>query len=307
MFEQVAHFINYMTMPTPDIDGQDADILRVALCQIQTEAWETADNFDRTVQALKEAAQQGAELAITPECVFHGYGFLDDKQQFIERMREAAVTIDNEKITLIQNMAQKNRMPIVLGIAEKTPDNKVHNSALFINQTGEIETIYRKVHCREAESISENGCFTPGDSFVTTPIRVGKNEYTIGSMICFDREIPESVRTLRAMGSHLIACPLATMTTRLNNCSTKADNELLTRARAAENEVFIVVVNHSGRYNGGSFVLGPSGEVIIQLGETPTVEVIDIPIGIISNLFHSNPLGWAGWGYRRPEVYRPHL
>jgi predicted amidohydrolase len=296
-----------MTMPTPDLDQQDVDNLRVALCQIQTEAWETESNFDRTILALKEAAQKGAELAITPECVFHGYGFLDDKQQLIERMREAAVTLDSEKVSIIQNLAQKNRMPIVLGIAEKTPENKIHNSALFINRTGEIESIYRKVHCREAESISENGSFTPGDTFVTTPIRAGKNEYTIGSMICFDREIPESVRTLRAMGSHLIACPLATMTDRLDLCPTKAENELLTRARAAENELFIVVVNHSGRYNGGSFVVGPSGEVMVQLGENPTVEVVDIPIGVIPNLFHNNPLGWAGWGYRRPEVYRPHL
>ena len=58
---------------------------------------------------------------------------------------------------------------------------------------------------------------------------------------------------------------------------------------------------------GRSFVVGPSGEVLIQLDENPQVKVVDVPIGAVGNSFHNNPLGRMGWGYRRPSVYSKYL
>ncbi len=89
--------------------------------------------------------------------------------------------------------------------------------------------------------------------------------------------------------------------------SKEADNELITRCRAAENEVFIAVVNHAIRFNGGSFVVGQGGQKIIQRGAAPEVCVIELPVGAAADKFHSQPLGWMGWGYRRPEVYEKYL
>ena len=109
------------------------------------------------------------------------------------------------------------------------------------------------------------------------------------------------------MGAQFVACPLATNTSDMSQKIEEAENEMITRCRAAENEMFIAVVNHSERFNGGSFIVGPKGELLIQLGKDPAVEVIDVPIGIIEDKFHSNPLGWMGWGYRRQEVYDRHF
>ena len=66
-------------------------------------------------------------------------------------------------------------------------------------------------------------------------------------------------------------------------------------------------MNHAKRFNGGSFIIGPAGEVIMQMDSGPGVEVVTLPLEIIAKRFHKNPLGWLGWGYRRSEVYDKYL
>ena len=58
---------------TLDLSSSEAARLRVGLCQIATVEWDVAGNLDRTAAALEEAADRGAQLAVTPECVLHGY------------------------------------------------------------------------------------------------------------------------------------------------------------------------------------------------------------------------------------------
>jgi predicted amidohydrolase len=84
----------------------------------------------------------------------------------------------------------------------------------------------------------------------------------------------------------------------------ETDNEVITRVGSTSNELFIVVVNHSGRFNGGSFITGPRGELLCQMTADPGVLTYEVPVGIIQDEFHNEPLGWMGWGYRRPEVYK---
>lgn len=66
-------------------------------------------------------------------------------------------------------------------------------------------------------------------------------------------------------------------------------------------------MNHVGRFNGGSYVVGPGGDVLHQMDERPGVPVVDVPVGIVRQAFHSQPLGWMGWDYRRPAVYGAYL
>ncbi len=292
-----------MTMESSGTSASEHDVLKVGICQIYTEQWQVEQNFKRTVEALEEAAGKGATLAITPECVFHGYGFSDDKELLCKRTLEVSETLSGERVSKIRALAKKLSLNVVLGIAERGTGDEVHNSALFITQQGEIAEVYRKVHCRRFESVEGSGAFTPGDRFAAVDLSLGQRNCTIGIMICFDREIPESTRCLRAMGAQFVACPLATNTSDMSKKIEEAENEMITRCRAAENEFFIAVINHSGRFNGGSFIVGPKGGLLIQLGKEPAVEVIDVPIGIVKDKFHSNPLGWMGWGYRRQEVY----
>lgn len=297
-----------MTIKTPDLGSGKPEFLKIALCQISTQPFDLEGNLRRTLEALAQAAAQGAELAITPECVLTGYSPHNTPGERRWLLEEGAAPPDGPALSAIRDAARSHGMALVVGYAEKAPGGALHNTAEMVLADGSTAYAYRKVHCRPFESAEADGLFAPGGGFHAADLRTPRGaSFRIGTMICFDREIPESTRCLRALGSEFIACPLATNTDRLDAWRPNADNEAMTRIRAAENEVFIAVVNHAGAFNGGTFVVGPGGECLVQLGAEPEVRVVDVPVGIVRGKFHSDPWGWAGWGYRRPEVYAKHL
>lgn len=289
--------------------GMDREVqpkVKVALCQVETKEWAVESNFKNTLDAIAEAGNSGADIAITPECVFHGYAGGKPKEELQKKVREIAEPLDGDKLAQIKALAKDKGLHVVVGFAELGGGDVVHNTAAVISSDGELLEAYRKVHCRRFEDVLYSGAFTAGTEFKSHELGCAQGSFKLGTLICFDREIPESVRCLRALGSELIACPLATHTFDLGKYPKEADNELLTRARAAENEVVIVVVNHAGRFNGGSMMIGPMGEVITQLDAKPQVKVVEAPIGWVRQKQEVG-CGWAGWGFRRPEVYSGYL
>ena len=291
-----------MTMETPDVFEGKYKSLKLGLCQIESKQWDVKGNLRRTLEAIETAAAKGAEIAVTPECVLNGYAF-DDRG----RLLEISERLDGANLRMVCGKAKEHGMAVVIGFAERGSDDRIHNSAAFISQEGKIVDVYRKVHLRPNEDIEREGPFTAGDKFNVNTIKTADGEFKAGTMICFDREIPETMRCLRSLGSEIILCPLATNTSDMSKYFNGNDNEIITRCRAAENEVFIAVINHAKRYNGGSFVVGPTGKLVHQMGAEPGVDVIELPVGAVAKKFHSDPLGWMGWGYRRQEVYDKYL
>ena len=84
-------------MQTTDAKAKDVGSLRVAMCQVYTEEWAIDANLARTLGALEEAAAEGAELAITPECVLHGYASADS-EDYAERMLDVAEPLDGRNV-----------------------------------------------------------------------------------------------------------------------------------------------------------------------------------------------------------------
>lgn len=285
----------------------DGPSLKIGLCQVFTEPWKVEDNVERTLTTLEMAALDGADIAVTPECVFHAYPELNIPDSH-GKMLEIAEPLDGPNLRRVRDKAAELEMAVVVGFAEAGTSGRIHNSAALIDRKGEIRFVYRKVHLRHFEWANYEGYFTPGDEFYTARMDFSEGrEFNIGVMICFDREIPESVRCLRALGAEFIACPLATDTYDMFQTGNRADNEMITRCRAAENECFIAVVNHAGRFNGGSFLVGPFGECLKQMDGRPGAEVVSAPASMIQECFHSQPRGWMAYQFRRPEVYSKHL
>jgi len=292
---------------TPDIREGNPAAVRVAMCQIRTEYWEKEANLERTLSALRVAAAKGAQLAITPENVLDGNPS-SGAGDYAQRMRASAEKVSGEVMRRIREECGRLRMGAVVGFAESAPRGRFHNSAALISGSGEILDVYRKVHLRPFEDRTATGLFTAGERFFVRRMPYAGGSFGLGVMICFDREIPETLRCLRALGAQLVACPLATGTSDMSKFIDYADNEMVTRVRAAENELFIAVVNHAGPdYKGGSFAVGPGGELLVQMGPDEGVEAMDVPVGIVEEKFHSKPFGWMGWGYRRQEVYDKYL
>jgi predicted amidohydrolase len=284
--------------------------VRIGMCQVYTEEWAVEANINRTLEAIDLAAIQGAEIAVTPECVFHGYSIDETNgksETFRKRLYDIAESPCGEHLNLFRVKAKDKGIYILTGFVEKGENNNIHNTAALISPEGQYVYIYRKVHCRHFENINYHGYFTPGNNFYTSVLNLKEGSFSTGTIICFDREIPETLRCMRALGAEIVLCPLATDTTDMTLFKNRADNEMITRVGSTCNEQFIVVVNHAGRFNGGSFITGPMGELLCQMNEQPGVLTCDVPVGIISKKFHNDPLGWMGWGYRRPEIYKKYI
>ena len=283
--------------------------MNVGLCQTETYSGEREGNLQRVLTDIRAAAIKGAELIITPECVLSGYAgsYSDDEKT---RFAESAVLSEGSELTAVRDIARELKTDIIFGFSEKDKLGKFYNTAVFIGRDGDTVFTYRKIHCRDFESYNHQGLFTSGSDFFVAERFYSDGVFGIGAMICFDREIVESVRCLRELGADFIACPLATNTYSLemvHGMGIPANNEIITRARAAENEVAIAVVNHAVRFNGGSYVVGALGETIIQLGAEAQTTVINVPLSDVRNKLHVDPKGWMGWGYRRPEVYKKYI
>jgi len=302
--------MGFISADLPDYYSQGYAPVRVGLCQVLTKEWAEEENLERTLKALDEVAGQGADLAVTPECVVHGYPIPETREKpssFRERLFSVAETTDGRTLGLFREKARDKMMYILVGFIEKGKAGKIHNSAALISPSGEVVYVYRKVHCRHFESSEHWGFFTPGEDFFAEKLNIRNSAVRVGTMICFDREVPESLRCLRALGSEIVLCPLATDTVDMRAYRSAADNESITQSGAAINELFVVVVNHAGRFNGGSFITGPLGELVCQMGTGPGVITVELPAGVIPGRFHNEPLGWMGWGYRRPGIYTKYL
>ncbi len=294
----------------PDLYKDEYSRIKIGMCQVYTEEWAVEANIKRTLEAIDLAAIQGAEIAVTPECVFHGYSMDPSggkSEAFRKKLYDIAESPDGEHLQLFKNKAKDKGIHILVGFVERGEGNLIHNSAALISPDGFFVYIYRKVHCRHFENINHWGYFTPGSNFYSSELKLKEGKYNVGTIICFDREIPETLRCMRAIGSEIVLCPLATNTSDMTLYKNRIDNEIITRVGSTSNEQFIVVVNHAGRFNGGSFIVGPMGELFCQMTGEPGVLTYDVPAGIISGKFHNEPLGWMGWGYRRPDIYSKYI
>ena len=131
-------------MSSEAAEGSDCR-LKVGLCQVRTEQWDAEGNLERTVASLEAAAAAGAEVAITPECVLHGYAD-GGSEGYAERMLEAAEPVGGPRFEAVREKARALSMDVVFGFAEKGEGDRLHNSAAFITRDGEVARVYRKVH-----------------------------------------------------------------------------------------------------------------------------------------------------------------
>ncbi|MDR5798181.1 nitrilase-related carbon-nitrogen hydrolase [Caballeronia sp. LZ008] len=162
----------------------------------------------------------------------------------------------------------------------KTSDERIANRAYLIDSVGEIVASYDKIHMFDAtlpsgRTIRESAMYRPGEQAVIahTPFA------TIGITICYDLRFPQLYRSLAHSGADLIVVPSA-----FTHATGKMHWHTLLRARAIENGCFIAAPATCGMHPGGhqtfghSLVVDPSGTVIADGGDEPTVCYGDIDL-----------------------------
>lgn len=140
-------------------------------------------------------------------------------------------------------------------------NGKHYDASLWISPEGKILGKAKMVHIAQAPRFYEQDYYTPSDDgFKVFDTPFGK----IGIVICYDRHLPESIRTCVLKGADLVIIPTA---------NTKAENmemfEWEIRVQAMQNQVFIAMCNRVGmedamEFSGESLVVHPSGEVLMK-------------------------------------------
>jgi predicted amidohydrolase len=245
--------------------------MRVAVVQLSSQA-DVRKNLDRTSELVARAAEMGAELVALPEN-FAFMGESDDDKRAIAEELPGEGPIGKA----LGDMARELGVFVLAGgMPEKGPDPaKPFNTSALFAPNGALLARYRKVHLFDVDlpdgtSLREsNGC-TAGKEPVVAEVRGRK----LGMTICYDVRFPELYRRLVDEGALVVTVPAAFTLT------TGKDHWLpLLRARAIENQVFVVAPAQTGKHPRGrqtygkSAIIDPWGDVLAQCGEGEGVAV----------------------------------
>ena len=238
--------------------------MKIALIQMDASP-EKGKNVKKVLKMIREAIDKGAEFILLPE-VFNYCG----PAKGYELCNEIAEEIPGPSTEKLFSIAEENNVYILAGsMYEKMPgQNKVYNTSILIDSNGQVNAKYRKIHLFKAQVdgkyIDESKTFLAGDLPVIG--KVGK--FNIGLSICFDLRFPELYGEYYKQGVDIIAIP-SSFTYRTG----KAHWEALLRARAIENQCYVLAPNQVGidsngvRIYGHSMIVGPWGDVLIEAGE----------------------------------------
>jgi Predicted amidohydrolase len=177
------------------------NILRVGLIQQRCTDNRQA-NIDTSIRGLREAAAQGAHLAVLQE--LHGTPYFcqtEDTGCF-----DLAEPIPGPSTELFGAVAKELGLVIVTSLFERRAPGLYHNTAVVLEADGSIAGCYRKMHIPDDPGYYEKFYFTPGDlGFTPIPTSVGR----LGVLICWDQWYPEAARLMAMAGAELLVYPTA--------------------------------------------------------------------------------------------------
>ena len=245
---------------------------------------------------MRRAAADGAELVVLPEkWSVLGRG---------EDLRAGAQPLDGEAITWARATARELGIDLVAGSVSESiaGDPKLRNTSVHITPAGDIAATYRKVHLFDVEVdgtvYRESEHEAPGEEAVLSDLADGT---PIGLSVCYDVRFPELYRVLAVRGARILAVPAAfTLPT------TRDHWELLVRARAVENQCFVVAPNQIGehapglRSGGRSMIVDAWGIVLAQAPDEETVITADLDLARQEDIRRRLPV----LDGRRPGAYR---
>jgi predicted amidohydrolase len=200
------------------------------------------------VQALLTEGR-GTDLILLPELWRVGYSNFAS-------YRERAEALAGGTVSFLQGAAREERAYLLGGSFIERDHDHLYNTAVLLDRNGEIIGIYRKSHLLSYRS-QERDLLTPGNELTVIETPIG----TLGIAICYDLRFPEIFRAMSESGVEVFLVPAAWPITRMEAW------EALCRARAVENQAYIIACNAVGeRLLGHSMVVDPWGVKIASLG-----------------------------------------
>jgi N-carbamoylputrescine amidase len=251
-----------------------------------------AENFDKTIDLVKDAAGLGANIVCTQE-LFKSRYFCQSEDW---RKFDLAEEINENNITLqkLSKLAAELEIVLIASLFEKRGTGIYHNTAVVFDADGRYLGKYRKMHIPDDPYYYEKYYFTPGD----LGYKVFKTRFAdIGVLICWDQWFPEAARLLGLQGAEIIFIPTA-----IGFSSSEEGSEYceawktVQQGHAVANACFLTAVNRVGFENepngkdgikfwGQSFIADPYGRVLKQAsGEQEEVVVCPIDLSFIEKV-----------------------
>jgi predicted amidohydrolase len=267
--------------------------MRVAAIQLTSTA-DRSRNLEAAEKLVADGAGDGARLIVLPEM----FNVLGDA----EVLRAGAEPLDGPSLCWAGEQARRHGVWLVAGsIMERVAGHeRVFNTSCLFDPAGERRAAYRKIHLFDSDvpgaSYHESATVMPGRDIVYTEA----DSIPLGLSICFDLRFPELFRILALGGARLIALASA-FTER-----TGRDHwEVLVRARAIENQMFVMAANQVGastpklRWFGRSMIVDPWGVVLAQAPDRECYIVADLDFAEQDRMRAQLP----SLANRRPDAY----
>lgn len=267
--------------------------MKLALVQ-QMSGPDIESNTVRGLQALREAASQGADLVAYPELAFQRF-FPQFRRHECEEPR--AETIPGPTTRMFQEEAQRLGVVVVLNLYERDGD-QYFDSSPVIDSDGTLLGVTRMVHIMQGQCYFERDFYTPGDRGAPVyETKLGQ----IGVAICYDRHYPEYMRALGLSGAQLVLVPQAGAIDEWPPGLFEAELQVA----SMQNGYFCALANRVGsedrlEFSGESFVTDPRGQVIARAERgVERILYADVDFGEIEGC----PARLHFLSDRRPEIY----
>jgi predicted amidohydrolase len=214
--------------------------------------------------------------------------------QSAEELSGIAETLAGPFMTALSNAARKHRIRIVATLYEKSKTKRVYDTAILLDQSGKIASVYRKLHLYDALGFKESTKLMPG-SKISRPVKA--RPWNLGLLICYDIRFPELSRMLAVDGADILVAPSAWV-----KGDMKEEHwQVMVKARAIENGAYVIAPDQVGNiYCGRSMAVDPFGVVLADMGQKEGLEVIELDPERVKQVRKSLPL----LKNRRSDIYK---
>jgi N-carbamoylputrescine amidase len=265
------------------------------------------ENLQRAIRGIEAAAKQGANVVCLQELF---------RSQYFCRQEDAALfdlaeSIPGPSTEAIAAVAKKLNVVVIASLFEKRATGLYHNTAAILNNKGQLQGIYRKMHIPDDPLFFEKFYFTPGDTgFKNFDTDFGR----LGVLVCWDQWYPEGARLTALQGADVLFYPTAIgwhpyEKAQLGEAQLDAWRTMQ-RAHAIANGIYVVAVNRVGfegppdnglEFWGNSFVADPFGRLILEASrDKDEVHVVKIDPAVMEEVRR----GWPFFRDRRIDAYQ---
>jgi predicted amidohydrolase len=261
--------------------------MRIALGQFHASLDKNA-NLARMAAMAGEARAAAAQLVLFPEGAMVSF-------EPVRNLAPEAEPLDGPFVAGLAEAARANRVAVVAGLFESIAgSDRVYNTVVALGADGELIGSYRKIHLFDAFGHRESERIEPGAGD-TLIFRLG--DLTFGVETCYDVRFPELSTQLAGQGADVILLPAAWVFGLLK----ESHWEILVRARAIENTVYLAAAGQVGQgYTGSSMLVDPMGVPAARAGETDELIFGEVERERVAAVRQKLP----SRDHVRPDIYR---